>query len=51
MAQWLKALTALPELLSSISSNLIMAHNPLSWDLMPFSGVSEKNHNVLTYIK
>ena len=29
MAQWLKALTALPEVLSSISSNHMVAHNDL----------------------
>jgi hypothetical protein len=29
MAQWLRALTALPEVLSSISSNHMVAHNHL----------------------
>jgi hypothetical protein len=29
MAQWLRALTALPEVLSSIPSNHIVAHNHL----------------------
>jgi hypothetical protein len=29
MAQWLRALTALPELLSSILSNHMVAHNHL----------------------
>jgi hypothetical protein len=29
MAQWLRALTALPEALSSIPSNLMVAHNHL----------------------
>jgi hypothetical protein len=29
MAQWLRALTALPEVLSSIPSNPIVAHNHL----------------------
>jgi hypothetical protein len=48
MAQWL---TALPEILSSIPSNHMMAHNHLSWDLMPSSGVSEESNGVLTYIK
>jgi hypothetical protein len=37
MAQRLGALTALPEVLSSIPSNHMVAHNHLSWDLMPFS--------------
>jgi hypothetical protein len=51
MAQQLRALTALPEILSSIPSNHMMAHNYLSWDLMPSSGVSEDSYSVLTYIK
>jgi hypothetical protein len=50
MAQWLRALTALPEVLSSIPSNHIVAHNHLQWDLMPFSVVSEENDSVLIYI-
>jgi len=29
MAQWLRALTALPEVLSSIPSNHVVAHNHL----------------------
>jgi hypothetical protein len=51
MAQWLRALTALPEDLSSITSNHMVAHNHLSWDLMPSSIMSEESYNVLTYIK
>jgi hypothetical protein len=51
MAQRLKALTALPQVLSSIPSNHTVAHNHLKWDLMPSSGVSEESDNVLTYIK
>jgi hypothetical protein len=51
MAQWLRALTALPEVLSSIPSNNMVAHNHLLWDLMPSSGVSEDSDSVLTYIK
>jgi len=39
MAQWLRAPTALPEVLSSIPSNHKVAHNHLSWDLMPSSGM------------
>jgi len=51
MAQWLRALTALPEVLSSIPSNHMMAHNSLQWDLMPSSGVSEDSYSVLIYNK
>ena len=51
MAQHLRALTALPEALSSIPSNHVVAHNHLSWDLTPPSGVSEDSYNVLTYNK
>jgi hypothetical protein len=51
MAQQLRALTALPEILSSIPSNHLGAHSHLYWALVPSSGVSEDNDNVLTYIK
>ena len=51
MAQWLRALTALPEFLSSIPSNHMVAHNHLQWNLMPSSGVSEDSDSVLIYIK
>jgi hypothetical protein len=48
MAQELRALTALPEVLSSIPSNHMVAHNHIMyWDLMPFSGVSDDNDGVL----
>jgi hypothetical protein len=47
MAQWLRAPTALPEVLSSILSNHMVAHSHLSWDLMPSSGVSEESNSVL----
>ena len=47
MAQWLRAPPALPEVLSSIPSNYMVAHNHLSWDLMPSSGVSEDSDSVL----
>ena len=47
MAQWLKALTALPEVLSLIPSNHMVAHNHLQWELMPSSGVSEDSYSVL----
>jgi hypothetical protein len=35
----LKTLPALSEILSSIPSNQLVAHNNLYWDLMPSSGV------------
>jgi hypothetical protein len=47
MAQWLRALTALPEVLSAIPSNHMVAHNHLSWDLMPSSGVSKDSYSIL----
>jgi hypothetical protein len=43
--------TVLPEVLSLIPSNHMVAHNHLQWDLMPSSGVSEDSNNVLTYMK
>jgi hypothetical protein len=51
MAQWLRALTALPEVLSSNPSNHMVTHNHLQWDLMHSSGVSEDSYDVLTYNK
>jgi len=51
MAQRLRALTILPEVLSSIPSNYMVAHNHLSWDLMPSLGVSEDSDSVPTYMK
>jgi len=50
-AQWLRALSTLPEVLSSIPSNHMVTHNHLLWDLMPSSGVSEDSSSVLIYIK
>jgi hypothetical protein len=47
MAQWLRALTALLKVLSSIPSNHMVAHNYLQWDLMPSSGVSKDSASVL----
>jgi hypothetical protein len=44
MAQWLRALTALPKVLSSIPSNHMVAH---MWYQMPSSGASEDSHSVL----
>ena len=41
MVQPIRALTALPEVLSTIPSNHTMAHNHLSWDLMTSSGMSD----------
>ena len=51
MAQQLKALTSLPQVLSSILSNHLLYHNHLSWDLMPPFGVSEDNVSIPTYMK
>jgi hypothetical protein len=51
MAQQLRARTTLPEVLSSIPSNHMVAYNHLQWDLMPSSGVSEESDSVLIYIK
>ena len=48
MALWLRALTALPKVLSSTPDNHKVDHNHLSWDLMPSSGVSEDSYSVLT---
>jgi hypothetical protein len=47
MAQWLRALTAHPEVLSSIPSNHILV---LLRDLMPSSPVSEDRDSILTHI-
>ena len=51
MAQRLRALSALPEVLSPIPSNRMVAHNRLYWDQVPSSGVSEESYSVLIYIK
>jgi hypothetical protein len=51
MVQWLRALTALLEVLSSILSNHMVAHSPLQRDLTPSSGVSEDSYSVLMCIK
>jgi hypothetical protein len=50
MAQWLRALTTLPKVLSSIPSNHMVAHDHLQSDLTPFSGVSEDSYSLLIYI-
>ena len=39
MAQWLRALAALPKVLSSIPRNHMVAHNHLKWGLMPSSSM------------
>jgi hypothetical protein len=41
MAQQLRVLTALLKVMSSISSNHMVAHNQLYWYLMSPSGLSE----------
>ena len=51
MAHLLRALAALPEVLSSIASNHMVAHNHLQWGLMPSSGVSKERNGVFLYIK
>jgi hypothetical protein len=49
MVHWLRAQTALPEVVSSIPSNHMVGYNHLEWDLMPSSGVSEDSYSVLIY--
>jgi DNA repair protein RadC len=49
MAQQVRALTALPKVLSSNPSNHIVAHNHPSLDLTPSSGASEVHYSVLMY--
>jgi hypothetical protein len=39
IAQRLRALAFLPEVLSSIPSNYLVAHKHLYWNLMPSSGM------------
>jgi hypothetical protein len=51
MAEQLRALTALSEVLSSIPSNHIVSHNYLLWDLMLSSCVSKDRYSVNVYIK
>jgi hypothetical protein len=51
MAQWLRALTALSEILSSIFSKHMVAHNHLQWDLMLSAGVFEDSYSVFTFLK
>ena len=51
MVQWFRALAILPEILSSISSNDMVAHIHLLGVLMPSSVVSGDSYSILTYIK
>jgi hypothetical protein len=46
MTQWLRALTAILEVLSSIPSNHMVAHNHLQWNLKPSSDLSEESNNI-----
>jgi hypothetical protein len=50
MALRLRALTAFPEVLSSIPSKMV-AHNHLQWDLMSSSDVSKESYSTLIHIK
>ena len=50
MAQRLRALTALLKVLSSNSSNHMVTHKQLQYDLMPSSGVSEDSNSII-YIR
>jgi hypothetical protein len=47
MAQQLRTLTALPEVLSSIPSNHMVAYKHLKWNPMPSSGMSEDSYCLL----
>ena len=49
MAQWLRALTALPKVLNSNPSNHMVAHKHPKRN--PSSGVSEDSYSVLTHNK
>jgi hypothetical protein len=51
MAQLLRALTALPEVPSSVPRNHMVANKHLVMASMPSSGVSEDSNSVLIYIK
>jgi hypothetical protein len=48
MAQSLRTLTTLPEVLSSVPINHMATHNHLQWDPMPSSGVSENSYSIFT---
>jgi hypothetical protein len=47
MLQPVRALIAIPEVLSSVPSNHIVAHNHLQWDLMHYCDVSKESNSVL----
>jgi hypothetical protein len=49
MAQWLRAPTVLPEVLSSNPSIHMVAHNHLYWDPTPSSGESGDGDSVLIH--
>jgi hypothetical protein len=51
MAQWLRALTAIAEVLSSILSKHMVAHNHLSWDLIPLWHADVHADRALIYTK
>jgi hypothetical protein len=51
--QWLRALTALTEVLSSVPKNHMVPHSHLEWDPMPSCGVPETDrysHEISKYI-
>ena len=50
MAQWLRVLTALPEVMSSIPSIHMVAYNHPRWGLTPSSGVPEDSYSVFISI-
>jgi hypothetical protein len=45
MAQRLRAMTALPEVLTSIPSNHMETQNHMQWDPMPSSDVSKDSYS------
>jgi hypothetical protein len=51
MAQWIRALTALPEVMSSIPSNHMVVHNHLKWDLLPSQSMQVYMQIEYSYLK
>jgi hypothetical protein len=51
MAQWLRALAVLPEVVSSIPSKHMVAHSHLKWDPMLSSGMQVHMQIKSPYIK
>jgi hypothetical protein len=49
MTRWLRALDALPKVLSSYPSNHMVVHNHMQCVLTPSSGVSHDNYGVLLH--